>query len=157
MVSNFQYLGSFVQNDCQINIVVNSRLSKASLAFWSLLHILWLQRKIQTVTKIHILKTVILPTLLYGLESAVLLDPHICRLQSFLIPCLRVTFGISFRKKNRLPPFVKWPSKRGFNPFHSAQTSLSWSSSEDAGRSATQAAPRISPCWRQLQSWESEM
>ena len=77
VVPHFQYLGSFVQNDCGMDIEVNSRISKASLAFRSLSRILWLQRKIQIATKIRILNSVILPTLLYGLESAVLLEPHI--------------------------------------------------------------------------------
>ena len=43
----------------------------------SLSHILWCQRKIHTSTKIHILNSVILSTLPYGLESTVLLEPHV--------------------------------------------------------------------------------
>ena len=35
-----------------------------------------------------------------GKDSTVLLKAHICRLESLLIRCLRVSFGISVRKKN---------------------------------------------------------
>ena len=82
MVSHFQYLGSFVQNDCGVNVEINSRICKASSAFQSLSRILWYQRKIETNTKVRILNRVILPTLLYGLESTVLLESHVCCLES---------------------------------------------------------------------------
>ena len=60
VVSNFQYLGSIVQNDCRLDAEVNSRICKASSAFRSLSQILWYQRKIKTCTKFHILNSVIL-------------------------------------------------------------------------------------------------
>lgn len=59
------------------------------------------QSKIQISTKISILSSVILPTLLYGLESTVLLEPHIRRLESFQINQLRTILGISIREKKR--------------------------------------------------------
>ena len=39
--------------------------------------------------------SVIIPTLLYGTECAALLQPHIHRLQSFIMRCLRLILGIS--------------------------------------------------------------
>ena len=101
VVSHFQYLGSTVQSDCGIDTEVNSRICKASSTFQSLSRILWHQRKIQTSTKIRILNSVVLPTLLYGLECAVLLGPHVRRLESFVIQCLRIMLGISIREKKR--------------------------------------------------------
>jgi hypothetical protein len=101
VVSHFQYLGSTVQSDCGIDTEVNSRICKASSTFQSLSRILWHQRKIQTSTKIHILNSVVLPTLLYGLECTVLLEPHVRRLESFVIRCLRIILGISIREKKR--------------------------------------------------------
>ena len=98
VVSHFQYLGSIVQSDCGIDSEINSRICKASSAFQSLSRILWLQSKIQIRTKLRILNSVILPTLLYCLESAVL-EPHIRRLESFQINCLRTIMGISIREK----------------------------------------------------------
>ena len=85
VVSHFQYLGSIVQDDCGMDTEINSRICKASSAFQSLSCILWRQRKIQTRTKVRVLNSVTLPTLLYGLESSVLLEPfvlHLCGLLS---------------------------------------------------------------------------
>ena len=67
------------------------------------------------VCVICILNSVILPTLLYGLESAVLLEPHIRRLESFLICCLRVILGIFIRKKKRHTTIRKMVKQRGFH------------------------------------------
>ena len=49
--------------------------------------------------KVRILNSVILPTLPYGLESTVLLEPHVCHLESFVIRCLRIILGVSVREK----------------------------------------------------------
>jgi hypothetical protein len=47
----------------------------------------------------YVFPSVIISTLLYGLESSVLLEPHICCLESFVIRCLRIILGISIRQK----------------------------------------------------------
>ena len=115
VVSHFQYLGSIVQSDCGMDSEINSRICKASLAFQSLSRILWLQSKIQIRTKIRILNSAILPTLLYGLEGAVLLEPHISRLESFQINCLRTIMGISIREKCHTTICKPAKSSRGFH------------------------------------------
>ena len=99
VVSHFQYLSSTVQNDCGMDAEVSSWICKASSAFHSLSRILWCQRKIQTSTKVRILNSVILPTLLYDLESTVLLEAHICFLESFVIRYHRIILGVSVREK----------------------------------------------------------
>ena len=101
VVSHSQYLGSIVQNDCGMDAEVSSRICKASSAFHSLSRILWCQQKIQTSTEVRILNSVILPTLLYGLESTVLLEPHVRSLESFVIHCFRIILGVSVREKKR--------------------------------------------------------
>ena len=101
VVSHFQNLGHTVQNDCGMDAEVSSQICKASSVFHSLSHILWCQRKVQTSTKVRILNSVILITLLYGLESTVFLEPHICRLQSFVIRCLWIILSVSVREKKR--------------------------------------------------------
>ena len=101
VVSHFQYLGSIVQDDCGSALEVDSRICKASKAFQSLSRILWYQRKIKSCTKLRILNAVILPTLLYGLESMVLHEPQIHRLQSFVMRCLRIILGVSVRDMKR--------------------------------------------------------
>ena len=85
VISHFQYLGSTVQNDCGMGTKVSSQICKVSSAFQSLSCILWYQRKIQISTMARILNSVIFQTLLYGLESTVLLEPHVRRLESFVI------------------------------------------------------------------------
>ena len=107
VVSHFQYLGSTVQNDCGMDAEVSSRICKASSAFHSLSCILWYQRKIQTSTKGRIKNSVILPTLLYGLESTVFLEPHVRCLESFVIRCLRIIMGVSVRI-SAIPPCIRW-------------------------------------------------
>ena len=96
-----QYLGSIVQDDCGMDTEINSRICKASSAFQSLSRILWHQCKIQSRTKVRVLDSIILPTLLYGLESSVLLVPSVRRLESFVVRCLRIILGISVRQKKR--------------------------------------------------------
>ena len=80
---------------------ISSRICKASSAFQSLYCILWHQRKIKTSTKIRVLNSVVLPTLLYGVESTFLLEPHVSRLESFVFCCMRMILGISVRQKKR--------------------------------------------------------
>ena len=94
-VTSFQYLGSIVQDDCGSDLEVNSRICKASQAFGSLSRILWYQKKIRTQTKLRVFTSVVLPTLLYGTECTVLLEPQVHRLQSFIMRCLRIILGIS--------------------------------------------------------------
>ena len=93
--TSFQYLGSVVQHDCGSDLEVNSRICKASQAFGSLSRILWYQRKIRTQTKLRVFTSVVLPTLLYGTECAVLLKPQVHRVQSFNMHCLHIILGIS--------------------------------------------------------------
>ena len=101
VVSNFEYLGSTMSDDCSLNAEVEARISKASRAFSSLSRILWYQRKIKQQTKIHLFNSVIVPVLTYGLESVALSMPHQNRLQSFVMRCLRIILGISLREEKR--------------------------------------------------------
>ena len=63
-----------VQDDCGSTSEVYARICKASKVFASLNCILWYQCKIKSHTKLRILKSIIIPTLL-GLECVVLLEP----------------------------------------------------------------------------------
>ena len=95
VVSNFQYLGSIVQDNCDSSVEVDSRISKASQAFRQLSRILWYQWKIRTRTKLRMFNSAILPILLYSLECTVLLEPQLHHLQSFVMQCLRIILGVS--------------------------------------------------------------
>ena len=109
MVSHFQYLESIVQNNCGIDTEINSRIFKSSHAFQSLTRILWYQRKIKTSHQIivRVLNSVILSTLLYGLESTVLLEPHVRRIEPSLNRCLRIILGISVKEQRRHTTVLK--------------------------------------------------
>ena len=101
VVTSFQYLGSIVSDDCSAGTEIDSRISKASQAFRSLSRILWYQKKIKCHTKLRIFSSVIMPTLLYGLETVALQELHVSRLQSFVGRCLRVILGISLWERRR--------------------------------------------------------
>ena len=101
VVSNFQYLGSIVQDKCGTAIEVDSRICKASKVFRSLCCILWYQHKRKTRTKLCIFNAVVLPTLLYGLDSLVLHEPQLHRLQGFVMLCFRIILKVSIREKKR--------------------------------------------------------
>ena len=107
VMSNFQYLGSIVQDNCDSSVKVDSRISKASRAFRQLSHILWYQRKIRTRTKLRMFNSAILPILLYSLECTVLLEPQLHRLQSFVIRCLRIILGVSAGEMKRSTAICK--------------------------------------------------
>ena len=117
MVSHFQYLGSIIQNDCGKDKEITSRICKASTAFQSHSRISWYHCKIKTSTKVCVLNSVILQTLLYGLESTVLLEPHVCRLESFMIHCLQIILGISVRQKKHHTTMRKMAKQQTISSF----------------------------------------
>ena len=89
VVFSFQYLGSTIQQDCSLDCEINSRICKD---LRSLYRVLWLQRKSRVSTKLRLFNSVILPTFLYVLEAAVLLELQIHRLASSTIRCLRIPY-----------------------------------------------------------------
>ena len=95
VVEEFEYLGSTITKDCTLDREVTIRISKASRTFGSLYRVLWSRNNIKTSTKMRLFKSVVLATLLYGSETWVPSAPHLKRLQSFVIWCLRVILGVS--------------------------------------------------------------
>ena len=95
VVPSFQYLGSYLSNNCTLDVEISTRITKTSQSYGSLNRILWHQRKIKSSTKLNIFVSVVLSTLLYDLETAVLLEPQIHRLQSFVMRSLRSILGVS--------------------------------------------------------------
>lgn len=76
LVSNFQYRGSTLSDDCSLSAEVEAHIIKALWVFSFLNRILWYQCKIKQQTKIRLFNSVIFPGLIYGLESAALSMPH---------------------------------------------------------------------------------
>ena len=77
VVDTFAHLSCIMEKNCSIDAEVNCCIKNASKAFSSLSRVLWYQKRIRTSTKLHLLKAAILPVLMYGLESAVLLSHHV--------------------------------------------------------------------------------
>ena len=84
VVPSFEYFGSYLSNNCSMDVEISTRITKASQSYGSLNCILWHQRKIKSSTKLNIFVSVVLSTLLYGLETAVLLELQIHRLHRLL-------------------------------------------------------------------------
>ena len=88
VVPSFQHLGSYVSNNCTLNVEISTQITKASQSY-ELLNC--------STTKLSIFVSVVLSTLLYGLETAVLLVLQIHCLQSFVIeastPSLECPYG----------------------------------------------------------------
>ena len=51
VVPSFQYLGSYLSNNCTLDVEISTRITKASQSYGSLNRILWQQRKIKSTTK----------------------------------------------------------------------------------------------------------
>ena len=54
-------------------------------------------------------------THIYGLESTVLIEPHVCCLESFMICCLQIILGVSVREKSAILPCARWQSSREYH------------------------------------------
>ena len=98
-VSQFKYLGSILCSDNSVDAEVKSRINKAAHVFRTLSRLVWYQFKINAHTKLKLLKSTIIPTLLYGSETWNLRQHHIQGLQLFTNKCLRITTGTSSWEK----------------------------------------------------------
>ena len=89
VVSHFEYLGSVMSDNC-------SRL-------------LWLQKQIKCRTKLRIFSSVIIPALLYGLETVALQECQ-CKYigyKSLWVGALRVILGLSLWERKRSTTILK--------------------------------------------------
>ena len=131
---------------------INSRICKALSAFQSLSHILWHQHKIQTRTKVRVLNSVILSTLLYGLESSVLLEPFVRCFESFVVRCLWIILGISVKQKKRHTTICKMAKQQRISSLLTQRCLrfLGHLSMQDVRGQATKVASCVCPCWGQV-------
>ena len=95
MIPSFQYLGSYLSNNCNLEVEISTWIAKASQSYESFNRILLHQMKIKSTTKLNIFVSVVLSTLLFFLETEVLLEPQIHRLQSFVMGIHRSIIGVS--------------------------------------------------------------
>ena len=95
VVEEFEYLGSTISADFNLDKEISSSINKASRTFNSLCRVLWYRRRIKTRTKMRLFKAVVLPTLLYGSETWVPIAVHVKRLQGFIMKCAWVILGVT--------------------------------------------------------------
>jgi len=89
VTDKFCYLGSVLSSNTVVDDDINSRLSKANVAFGRLSKRLWCNHGIFTATKVAVYRAAILSSLLYGCEGWTLYRHQISKLDQFHLRCLR--------------------------------------------------------------------
>ncbi|BHF80014.1 hypothetical protein SprV_0702313800 [Sparganum proliferum] len=89
VVDNFTYLGKNLFRNTKIDDEIVRRISKASQAFGRLQNTVWNRHGLHLNTKLKMYKAVILPTLLYGVETWMVYKKQAPRLSHFHLSCLR--------------------------------------------------------------------
>ncbi|EYB96255.1 hypothetical protein Y032_0152g2888 [Ancylostoma ceylanicum] len=101
-VREFKYLVSLLEDKkIAATAEVNSRIGKDSTAFISLKWSVWKKNSISLTTKMRLLRTLVLPILLYGSETWTLLKLDSNKLETFQMRCLRQILGISILSRIR--------------------------------------------------------
>nr|VZI00782.1 unnamed protein product [Spirometra erinaceieuropaei] len=94
VVDKFTYLGSILSRSNKIDNEVARRISNASQAFDRLQNTVWNRHGLHLNTKLMMCKAVILPTLLYGVETWTVYKKQARRLNHFHPSCLRWTLKL---------------------------------------------------------------
>jgi hypothetical protein len=85
----FKYLGSYVSDDNKVDTEISHRIQMASAAYGKLKKRLWDSHDISLTTKLAVFRAVILPTLLYSMETMTLYRRHFNKLTNFQLRHLR--------------------------------------------------------------------
>ena len=120
LVDQFCYLGSIIDASGRCRPDLSRRLGLASSAMNSLSRV-WTQGRLSLVTKLRIYQTCVVPVLLYGSDTWVLLSTDTSRLQAFHMRCQRRVLGVKWQDKvtnvavseqTCLPPITELINKR---------------------------------------------
>jgi len=82
LCTSYRYLGKWLTFDDSDSLDITNRINAASRAFWALKHI-WRAKNIRRWWKAQLLKTLVLPVLLYGSGTWAVTDTDLDRLRSF--------------------------------------------------------------------------
>jgi hypothetical protein len=96
VVESFNYLGSIVTCDGQMDKEIISRIGKASAAFGSMTSV-WRNNKLNLCTKLRLYNAIIIPTVSYASETWALKINQQAKLDAFDSGCLRRILGINWR------------------------------------------------------------
>lgn len=95
--SRFKYLGSFLSQDANLDLEIDSRISTAARAFSALRKRVWQNHDLQLQTKLGVYRAVIIPSLMYASETWTPYRRHIRRLDKFHQKCLRSIMNIKWQ------------------------------------------------------------
>jgi len=98
VVDKFCYLGSVLSSNTIVDDDINSRLSKANVAFGRLSKRLWFNHGISTATKVAVYRAAMLSSLLNGCEGWTLYCHHIQKLDQFHLRCVRKIAHIKWQE-----------------------------------------------------------
>ena len=98
-VEHFQYLGSLISENGQIDAEIDRRIAGASRAFGALNRAVFRDRNLSVNTKRLVYQACVMSVLLYGSECWTPLKRHLKRLNSFHHRCVRIALGISQRSQ----------------------------------------------------------
>ena len=98
--SEFVYVGSCISENCELDAEIKQRLGKARAVFSRLWSTVWGVKQLQIKTKVHVYKSCVLSTLLYGSETWAIRPSHIKMLQKFHMGCVRWIIGVSRRQQH---------------------------------------------------------
>ena len=97
VVDTFVYLGSTVLRDSSLDAEIDSRISKAFVAFGKLEKRVWADPDITINTKISVYRTCVLAVLVYSAETWTTHKRHIKLLEHFHQKCLRCILNIKWQ------------------------------------------------------------
>ena len=87
------YLGSILNDSCNLDSEVNHHITAASSAFGRLMHRVFLNHNLAISTKVSVYKAVCVSVLLYGCQALTLYRSHIKAFESLHIRSLESSCG----------------------------------------------------------------
>lgn len=101
VVNHYEYLGVIISQDGTIEQEIRNRISKATSVYYQINTTLINKRELSKETKLHLYKTIYVPTLTYGAESWPLQDKHKSRITAAEMRYLRRIVGRTRRDRVR--------------------------------------------------------
>lgn len=100
-IESYEYLGVIISQDGTIEGEIRNRVSKASRVYYQINTTLINKKELSKETKLHLYKSVYLPTLTYGAESWPLQDKHKSKMTAAEMKYLRRVVGRTKRDRVR--------------------------------------------------------
>ena len=99
VVRNFKYLGSYISDDCKLDVDIESRVSQASKSFGRLRNRVFDNHHLNLSTKIRVYNAICLSVLLYGSEAWTLYARQMRILEKWHMRSLRSILKVTWRDK----------------------------------------------------------